>query len=418
VTDSKQAEKTYLSRTGGRAWEREKPFPPDGTEMFEESLELLNDFVVAMRLLQPGPDDRILDLGAGAGWCSALLQRLNRRTVAVDIAHEMLAVSRERHTPRPIPAVAGDLEKLPFADGSFDKAVCLSAIHHVPDMASALREIARVLTPTGVVVFSEPGTGHAQMPGSVRATKDFGVLEQDVLIEPFTELCLRAGFAHAAVCPITYVIPEFELTPDDWRAWMRLPRTKRPVRAIEKVWRAVLELVGAGKKTVLFEEAFAMRLVRLLQVPVEEHPFILAAKSGERRSVRPVRRADVRVSGIPANAQTGGRVDVTVDLTNTGTVVWRAQTANGVGHVRVGAQLLDSASRMIDRDFARAPLPRDVRPGDSVSVPFAFTAPAAAGDYELKFDLVAEGVTWFEPGGTDVAIRPLRVIAGEAADQE
>jgi SAM-dependent methyltransferase len=410
VADSKQAEKTYLSRTGGRAWERDKPFPPDGTEMFEESLELLNDFVVAMRLLQPGPEDRILDLGAGAGWCSALLQRLNRRTVAVDIAHEMLAVGRERRTATPLAAVAGDLEKLPFAAGSFDKAVCLSAIHHVPDMAAALREIARVLTPAGVVVFSEPGVGHAQMPGSVRAAKDFGVLEQDVLIEPFTEMCLRAGFAHAAVCPITYVIPEFELTPDEWRAWMRLPRTKRPIRAIEKMWRAMMELVGAGKKTVLFEEAFAMRLVRLLQVPVAEHPFVLAAKSSERRRARPVWRAALTLGGLPASAAPAQRLDAEVALTNTGTVAWRAHSANGVGHVRVGAQLLDSASRMIDRDFARAPLPRDVRPGDTLGVPFVFAAPAAPGDYELKFDLVAEGVTWFEPGGSPVAVTRLRVV--------
>jgi ubiquinone/menaquinone biosynthesis C-methylase UbiE len=409
VPDSKQAEKTYLSRTGGRAWEREKPFPPDGTEMFEESLELLNDFVVAMRLLQPGPDDRILDLGAGAGWCSALLQRLNRRTVAVDIAHEMLAVSRERPGAKPIAAVAGDLEHLPFADGSFDKAVCLSAIHHVPDMPAALREIARVLTPTGVAVFSEPGVGHAQMPGSVRATKDFGVLEQDVLIEPFTEQCLRAGFAHAAVCPITYVIPEFELTPDDWRAWMQLPRTKRPIRALEKIWRGLLELVGAGKQTILFEEAFAMRLVRLLQVPVQEHPFIIAARSSQRRSERPVRLASIALSGVPASVRARQRVDAEVALTNAGTVAWRARSANGIGHVRIGAQLLDSASRMVDRDFARAPLPRDVRPGETLAVPCGFDAPALPGEYELKFDLVAEGVTWFEPGGSGVAVTRLHV---------
>jgi len=409
VPDSKQAEKTYLSRTGGRAWERDKPFPPPGTEMFDESLELLNDFVVAMRLLQPGPDDRILDLGAGGGWCSALLQRLNRRSVAVDIAHEMLAVGRDRPTVSPLAAVAGDLEQLPFADGSFDKAVCLSAIHHVPDMAAALREIARVLTPTGVVVFSEPGAGHAQMPGSVRATKDFGVLEQDVLIEPFTEMCLRAGFAHAAVCPIAYVIPEFELTPGDWRAWRQLPRTKRPVRALEKMWRALLELAGVGKKDVLFEEAFAMRLVRLLQVPVEEHPFIIATKSAERRRPRSVHRAAVTILSAPPDASPGRALEAVVRLANSGNVVWRARSAGGIGHVRAGLQLLDSASRMIDRDHARAELPRDVAPGETVDVAIAFRAPAEPGEYELKCDLVAEGVTWFEPGGSAVAVTRLRV---------
>jgi SAM-dependent methyltransferase len=409
VPDSKQAEKTYLSRTGGRAWEREKPFPPAGTEMFEESLELLNDFVVAMRLLQPGPEDRILDLGAGGGWCSALLQRLNRKPVAVDIAHEMLAVGRERATAAPLAAVAGDLEHLPFADGSFDKAVCLSAIHHIPDMPAALAEIARVLTPTGVVVFSEPGAGHAEKPGSVRATKDFGVLEQDVLIEPFTEMCLRAGFANAAVCPITYVIPEFELAPDDWRAWRTLPRTRRPLRALEKMWRAALELVGAGKKDVLFEEAFAMRLVRLLQVPVEEHPFILAAKSAERRSPRPIRRAQITLAPSPADARPGQSLEAIATIVNAGTVTWRARSENGIGHVRAGLQLLDASSRMIDRDFARADLPRDVPPGESIEVTIGFCAPSPPGDYELKCDLVAEGVTWFEPGGSAVAVRRLRV---------
>ena len=69
---SKEAEKAYLSRSGGSAWEREKPFPPADAEMFDESIELLNDFLVAMKLLRPSPDDRVVDLGAGGGWCSEI----------------------------------------------------------------------------------------------------------------------------------------------------------------------------------------------------------------------------------------------------------------------------------------------------------------------------------------------------------
>ena len=66
---------------------------------------------------------------------------------------------------------------------------------------------------------------------------------------------------------------------------------------------------------------------------------------------------------------------------------------------------------MTDPDFVRWPLPRDIEPGQSLTAVISFAAPGAAGDYQLKFDLVAEGVTWFEPGGTVVAIRPLRVGA-------
>ena len=408
--DSKQAEKTYLSRTGGSAWEREKPFSPPGDDTLEDSLDLLHDFAVAAKLLQPSPGDRIADLGAGGGWVSDMLQRLNRQSVAVDISLEMLRVSRERTTRMPISAVAGDFERLPFVDGSFDKAICLSALHHVPDMAAAVSEVARILTSTGVAVFSEPGAGHAAMPASITATRDYGVLEQEVLIEPFIEMCRAAGFAQVHVCPIAYIIPEFELTLDEWRAWQRLPRTKRPFRAMEKMSRAMLELVGAGKKSILFEEAFAMRLVRLFQQPVEEHPFILASKSAEPRRPRPTYRATIAVASLPPQAGPGQAVTAMVKVTNTGTTTWHARSDSGAGHVRLGIQLLDAGSRVIGRDFARCDLGQDVGPGESLMVRAKFDAPAEPGDYGLKFDLVVEGLTWFEPAGTKVEVRPFRIV--------
>ena len=406
--DSKQAEKTYLSRTGGSAWEREKPFSPPGDDTFDESVDLVHDFTVAVKLLQPSPGDRIVDLGAGGGWCSDLLQRLNRNAVAVDISVEMLQVSRKRPTRVPIKAVAGDLEHLPFADRSFDKAICVSALHHVPDMVIAVTEISRILTDTGVAVFSEPGAGHSSMPGSVTATQDFGVLEQEVLIEPFIEMCQAAGFARVHVCPIAYVIPEFELSLEEWRAWRRLSRMKRPFRAADKMWRALLEFVGAGKKSALFEEAFAMRLVRLFQRPVEEHPFILASKHGARRGLRPTLRATIDVASVPAEASPEETVTATVRVTNAGGAMWPAGA--GTGQVRLGIQLLDAQSRVTDRDFARVDLTADVPAGESRTIRAVFRAPVQPGDYRLKFDLVAEGVTWFGPTGTIAEVRPFRIV--------
>jgi ubiquinone/menaquinone biosynthesis C-methylase UbiE len=411
--DSKQAEKTYLSRTGGSVWEREKPFSPAGDETLDVSLDLLHDFAVAAKLLQPAPGDRIVDLGAGGGWCSDMFQRLNRKSVAVDISLEMLRVGRERNTRVPITAVAGDFERLPFVDGAFDKALCLSALHHVPDMGAAVSEIARVLTSKGVAVFSEPGAGHATMPASVTATQDYGVLEQEVLIEPFIEMCRAAGFVQVHVCPIAYIIPEFELSLDEYRAWRRLPRTKRPFRAAEKMWRALLEFIGAGKKSILFEEAFAMRLVRLFQRPVEEHPFIVASKSGEGRRRRSTFHATIDVGPLPSQAGPEDTVTATVKLTNTGTEIWPAHSDSGAGHVRLGIQLLDAGGLVIGRDFGRYALGTDVRPGESHTMRVTFSAPAAAGDYRLKFDLCAEGVTWFEPTGTKVEVRPFRTIGLE-----
>jgi SAM-dependent methyltransferase len=329
----------------------------------------------------------------------------------------MLRVSRERATRVPISAVAGDFERLPFVDGSFDKAICLNALHHVPDMAAAVREVFRVLSPNGVAVFSEPGVGHAAMPASVAASRDFGVLEQEVLIEPFVDLCRAAGFRRVRVCPIAYVIPEFELSLEEWRAWKRLPRIKRPLRAMEKMWRAALEFIGVGKRSILFEEAFAMRLVRLFRQPVEEHPFILAAKNEEARKSPPRYRARIEVRSLPRHSMPGEAVSGLMTVMNVGSVKWQANSRpeSGFTQVRIGIQLLDESSRVMARDFARADLDADIHPGESRTLYVAFNAPAQPGEYLLKFDLVAEGITWFEPTGSSVETRPFAVLRADRA---
>ena len=201
--DSKQAEKEYLSRLGSSAWEQTKPFSHPGADTLAESAELFHDFAVAMMALQPSPDDLILDIGAGGCWVSDLLGRLNRRSVAVDISFDMLQAGRARPAGERIRAVAGDLEFLPFRTGAFQKAVCLNAIHHVPSIPAAVHEIGRVLTDDGVVVFSEPGRGHAEAAVSTAAMRDFGILEQEVIIPDFARACHEAGFRDVRLKPLS-----------------------------------------------------------------------------------------------------------------------------------------------------------------------------------------------------------------------
>jgi len=405
MLDTKQAEKEYLARTGSTEWERVKPFSQPGADTLVDSATLLHDFAVAMLALRPGPEDLILDLGAGGCWCSDLLRRLNRQTVAVDIAVDMLRTGRSRPDGREIRAVAADMEHLPFRNAVFAKAVCLSAIHHVPDIRRALREVARVLREDGMVVFSEPGKGHAAKPVSTTAMRDFGVLEQDILISEFAAACRDAGFVHVRVKPLSYAIPEFDLTPEEWRRWSALAGSKRPRRALAKIGRAVLELVGAAKRSLLFEEAFGMTLVRTLRSAMEDHPIILASKvplqpseAGSPWSARiEVLETDSRVA---AGARWTGRVR----LTNTGTRTWHATSATGSGYVRLGIQLLDSSGRLVSREHHRVVLPERVEPGKSVEVPFTCPAPPQPGMQRVKFDLVAEGVTWFEPTGSEPAV--------------
>lgn len=274
---AKAAEKAYMARAGSEHWERTKPFAPPGHDMLPYGLPLIHDFAVAITFLELKPGERVLDLGAGPCWVSEWLQRLNVETVSVDIAVEMLRVGRERLPGKPLVA-GGDLEHLPFRDESFHKAVCMNAFHHLPDMPRGLSEIHRVLKPGGRVVFSEPGRGHADASTSTRATDEFGVTEQDILVAEFLRACLAAGFATARIKPMSYAIPGFELSVEKWEAWNRLARSKRPLRALRKVWLGILEVFGLGKMGPLFEEALARDLVRLLRGAMEDHPIIVATK--------------------------------------------------------------------------------------------------------------------------------------------
>jgi SAM-dependent methyltransferase len=410
MTDTKQAEKDYLVRTGSTDWERVKPFSQPGADTLVESAGLLHDFAVAMLALRPAPDDLILDLGAGGCWCSDLLRRLNRRSVALDISVDMLRAGRSRPSGAQLWAVAGDLERLPFRSGSFAKAVCLSAIHHVPDIPAALRQLARVLRDDGVAVFSEPGKGHADKPGSTAAMRDYGVLEQDILVPDFARACRDAGFVDVRIKPLSYALPDFDLTPDDWARWSALARSKRPTRALGKIGRAALELVGAGKRSVLFEEAFGMTLVRTLRSAMEDHPFVLASKRPlAARAEGPAWAARIEVLDAPSHVRAGAEWPGRVRLTNVGRLAWESARATGTGHVTLGIQLLDQHGRLVSRDHHRVPLARRVAPFESADLSFSCPAPSAPGSWQLKFDLVAEGVTWFEPTGSAAAVRPLQV---------
>jgi ubiquinone/menaquinone biosynthesis C-methylase UbiE len=93
----------------------------------------------------------ILDAGCGTG---LNLRHLPAGSTGVDINPRNVELLRTRLPGHQI--VEGDVEALPFADGSFGTILCTEVIEHIPDPAAALREFRRVLQPGGVLVGSVP----------------------------------------------------------------------------------------------------------------------------------------------------------------------------------------------------------------------------------------------------------------------
>jgi SAM-dependent methyltransferase len=91
---------------------------------------------------------RVADVGAGTGILTGGLARLGADVVAVEPDPAMLAELR-RQLPG-VRAVQGSAEAIPLPDQSVDAVLCGQAMHWF-DLDRALPEIARVLTPGGVL---------------------------------------------------------------------------------------------------------------------------------------------------------------------------------------------------------------------------------------------------------------------------
>jgi ubiquinone/menaquinone biosynthesis C-methylase UbiE/DNA-binding transcriptional ArsR family regulator len=93
------------------------------------------------------------DLGGGTGMMSLALAPFVERVILVDRSPEMLGRARRRLAGVDnVKVRAGELEALPIADGELDLAVATLVLHHVPDPARVLAEVARVLRPGGRLI--------------------------------------------------------------------------------------------------------------------------------------------------------------------------------------------------------------------------------------------------------------------------
>lgn len=96
--------------------------------------------------LNPGPDERVLDLSTGTGWTSRVVARRGAIVTGADIATELLDVARDRALEEglPIEYVVGDAERLPFEDGEFDAVVSTFGVMFASRPEAAAAELARV----------------------------------------------------------------------------------------------------------------------------------------------------------------------------------------------------------------------------------------------------------------------------------
>lgn len=138
-------------------WKDRGPFWNANADRIADMADRLNQpFLEAVGLAE---GQTVLDLASGAGEPALSISRCIGpvgRVTATDLVPEMLEGARRRADAANIGNIdfrAADMERLPFADKSFDRVTCRFGLMFASDPFAALAEILRVLRPGGRAAF-------------------------------------------------------------------------------------------------------------------------------------------------------------------------------------------------------------------------------------------------------------------------
>jgi ubiquinone/menaquinone biosynthesis C-methylase UbiE len=95
-----------------------------------------------------GLGEDVLECGCGTGLILERIANFAKTAKGIDLSPGMLARARERG----LDVTEGSVTDLPFADASFDVTCSFKVLAHVPEIGRALREMARVTRPGGVML--------------------------------------------------------------------------------------------------------------------------------------------------------------------------------------------------------------------------------------------------------------------------
>lgn len=152
----------------------------------------------------------VLDAGCGEGYMSRLLAERGARAAGVDVSDSLIEYARTHEDANRLGLsyTVASLEDLPYEDDSYDVIVCNHVLSDVSDPAVALRELGRVLRPTGVLclLMLHPCfyTAHAERDasGSIPVGTYFSERSVD---QPFEVAGLRSpDWVHMRFRPLEY----------------------------------------------------------------------------------------------------------------------------------------------------------------------------------------------------------------------
>jgi SAM-dependent methyltransferase len=217
------------------------------------------EFEAVMARAPITPGMAILDFGCGRGNWTVEMARRGGRAVGVDIAERSLETARRyayRLSPDRARFVLGSLPEAGLPDSSFDLAVSLCVLEHIPNLSAVLETVRRLLKPGGVWIASVDALGTMDDPALLeKHRRDHGVA-QYFTPETLRERFEAAGFVSVTVAPILTgpaALAEFKrrirgprYKAPIWRRWLLTRRFREEDRRGGSA--TGLMLIGRGER--------------------------------------------------------------------------------------------------------------------------------------------------------------------------
>lgn len=165
--------------------------------IYSDKMNFLMNFLKQMK------GKRILDAGCGEGVIVEELKEKGYEIYGIDKNYESKYVIR------------GDIKSTPFKENEFDVVLLLDVLEHLAydEQYTALKEIKRILKPSGILIMSVPNLAHLTsrikflLLGKLsRGDKDINHLGERTLPE-YRELLIKHGFKIKKVIGSTPSIP-------------------------------------------------------------------------------------------------------------------------------------------------------------------------------------------------------------------
>ncbi len=100
-----------------------------------------------VRAIDPGPNDRALEIATGPGYVAMALAQRCREVIGLDLTAAPIAIAQRTSRERGLTNVRfeiGEADRLVYGDGEFDLVVCRFAFHHFVNPEAILAQMCRV----------------------------------------------------------------------------------------------------------------------------------------------------------------------------------------------------------------------------------------------------------------------------------